>query len=99
MDKDVMLLMLLEALIESCRWSDQVARLMGPEWDSDGRQLIELVWSNFHDSYGEAGMALVDEFITCGHASLYDENDNVINIMTIPELMEVLKKYFKGDYA
>lgn len=94
MDKETKLL---EALVENCRWSDQVARLMGPEWDNDGRQLIDLVWSDFHDRYGEVGMDLVGEFITYGSTSLYDENDKIINVMTIPELMEVLTKYCKGE--
>ena len=94
MDKEMKLL---EALIKSCRWSDQVARLMGPEWDNDGRQLIDLIWSGFHDHYGEVGMDLVGEFIACGSTSLYDENDKIINVMTIPELMEVLTKYCKGE--
>lgn len=94
MDKEMKLL---EALIKSCRWSDQVARLMGPEWDNDGRQLIDLVWSDFHDRYGAIGMDLVGEFIACGSTSLYDENDKIINVMTIPELMEVLTKYCKGE--
>lgn len=94
MDKEMTLL---EALIKSCRWSDQVARLMGPEWDNDGRQLIDLIWSAFHDRYGEIGMDLVGEFIACGSTSLYDENDKIINVTTIPELMEVLTKYCKGE--
>ena len=94
MDKETKLL---EALIKSCRWSDQVARLMGPEWDNDGRQLIDLIWSAFHDRYGEIGMDLVGEFIAYGSTSLYDENDKIINVMTIPELMEVLTKYCKGE--
>ena len=94
MDKETKLL---EALIKSCRWSDKVARLMGPEWDNDGRQLIDLIWSAFHDRYGEVGMDLVGEFITYGSTSLYDENDKIINVMTIPELMEVLTKYCKGE--
>lgn len=94
MDKEMKLL---EALVENCRWSDQVAKLMGPEWDNDGRQLIDLVWSDFHDRYGEVGMDLVGEFITYGSTSLYDENDKIINVMTIPELMEVLTKYCKGE--
>lgn len=94
MDKETKLL---EALIKSCRWSDQVARLMGPEWDNDGRQLIDLVWSDFHDRYGAVGMELIGEFIACGGTSLYDENDKIINVMTIPELMEVLTKYCKGE--
>ena len=94
MDKEMKLL---EALVENCRWSDQVARLMGPEWDNDGRQLIDLVWSDFHDRYGEIGMDLVGEFIAYGSTSLYDENDKIINVMTIPELMEVLTKYCKGE--
>ena len=94
MDKEMKLL---EALIRSCRWSDQVAKLMGPEWDNDGRQLIDLIWSAFHDRYGEIGMDLVGEFIAYGSTSLYDENDKIINVMTIPELMEVLTKYCKGE--
>ena len=94
MDKETKLL---EALIKSCRWSDQVAKLMGPEWDNDGRQLIDLVWSDFHDRYGVVGMELIGEFIACGSTSLYDENDKIINVMTIPELMEVLTKYCKGE--
>lgn len=94
MDKEMKLL---EALIGSCSWSDQVAGLMGPEWDSDGRQLIDLVWSDFHDRYGAVGMELVGEYIACGRTSLYDENDKIINVMTIPELMEVLMKYCKGE--
>lgn len=88
---------LLEALIKSCRWSDQVARLMGLEWDNYGRQLIDLVWSDFNDRYGAIGMELIREFIACGSTSLYDENDKIINVMTIPELMEVLTKYCKGE--
>lgn len=94
MDKEMKLL---EALVENCRWSDQVAKLMGPEWDDDGRQLIDLVWSDFHDRYGEMGMDLVGEFIAYGSTSLYDENDKIISVMTIPELMEVLTKYCKGE--
>lgn len=94
MDKETKLL---EALVENCRWSDQVAKLMGPEWDNDGRQLIDLIWSAFHDRYGEIGMELVGEFIAYGSTSLYDENDKIINVMTIPELMEVLTKYCKGE--
>lgn len=94
MDKEMTLL---EALIENCRWSDQVAKLMGPDWDSDGRQLINFVWSDFYDRYGAIGMDLVDEFIACGYTSLYDENDNDVNIMAIPELMEALIKYCKGE--
>lgn len=94
MDKEMKLL---EALIGSCRWSDQVARLMGSEWDSYGRQLIDHVWSDFHDRYGAVGMELIGEFITCGSTSLYDENDKIISVMTIPELMEVLTKYCKGE--
>lgn len=94
MDKEMKLL---EALVENCRWSDQVAKLMGPEWDNDGRQLIDLIWSAFHDRYGEIGMDLVGEFIAYGSTSLYDENDKIINVMTIPELMEVLTKYCKGE--
>lgn len=94
MDKETKLL---EALIKSCRWSDQVAKLMGPEWDNDGRQLIDLIWSAFHDRYGAVGMELIQEFIACGSTSLYDENDKIINVMTIPELMEVLTKYCKGE--
>ena len=94
MDKETKLL---EALVENCRWSDQVAKLMGPEWDDDGRQLIDLIWSAFHDRYGEIGMELVGEFIAYGSTSLYDENDKIINVMTIPELMEVLTKYCKGE--
>lgn len=94
MDKEMKLL---EALVENCRWSDQVAKLMGPEWDDDGRQLIDLIWSAFHDRYGEIGMDLVGEFIAYGSTSLYDENDKIINVMTIPELMEVLTKYCKGE--
>lgn len=94
MDKETKLL---EALIKSCRWSDKVAGLMGPDWDYDGRQLIDLIWSAFHDRYGEIGMDLVGEFIACGSTSLYDENDKIISVMTIPELMEVLTKYCKGE--
>ena len=94
MDKETKLL---EALVENCRWSDQVATLFGFDWDNDGRQLIDLVWSDFHDRYGEIGMDLVGEFIACGSTSLYDENDKIINVMTIPELMEVLMKYCKGE--
>lgn len=94
MDKETKLL---EALIRSCRWSDQVAKLMGPEWDNDGRQLIDHAWSDFHDRYGEVGMELIGEFIAYGSTSLYDENDKIINVMTIPELMEVLTKYCKGE--
>lgn len=94
MDKETKLL---EALVENCRWSDQVAKLMGPDWDSDGRQLINFVWSDFYDRYGAIGMDLVDEFITYGYASLYDEDDNDVNIMTIPELMGALMKYCKGE--
>ena len=94
MDKETKLL---EALVENCRWSDQVAKLMGPDWDSDGRQLINFVWSDFYDRYGAIGMDLVGEFIARGSTSLYDENDKIINVMTIPELMEVLTKYCKGE--
>lgn len=94
MDKEMTLL---EALIENCRWSDQVAKLMGPEWDSDGRQLIDLVWSDFYDRYDAIGMELIGDFIVYGHTSLYDENDQVVDIMTIPELMEALIKYCKGE--
>ena len=94
MDKEMKLL---EALIKSCRWSDQVARLMRPEWDNDGRQLIDLIWSDFHDRYGAVGMELIGEFIARGSTSLYDENDKIINVMTIPELVEVLTKYCKGE--
>ena len=94
MDKEMKLL---EALIENCRWSDQVATLFGFDWDNDGRQLIDLVWSDFHDRYGEIGMDLVGEFIACGSTSLYDENNKIINVMTIPELMEALIKYCKGE--
>lgn len=88
---------LLEALIGSCSWSDQVARLMGPEWDSDGRQLIDFIWSGFYDRYGEVGMDLVGEFIAYGRTFLYDENDKFINVTAISELMEVLVKYCKGE--
>lgn len=94
MDKEMKLL---EALVENCRWSDQVATLFGFDWDNDGRQLIDLVWSDFNDRYGEVGMELIGEFIACGSTSLYDENDKIINVMTIPELMEVLTKYCKGE--
>lgn len=94
MDKEMKLL---EALVEYYRWSDQVATLFGFDWDNDGRQLIDLVWSDFHDRYGEIGMDLVGEFIACGSTSLYDENDKIINVTTIPELMEVLTKYCKGE--
>lgn len=94
MDKETKLL---EALVENCRWSDQVATLFGFDWDNDGRQLIDLVWSDFHDRYGEIGMELIEEFIARGSTSLYDENDKIINVMTIPELMEVLTKYCKGE--
>ena len=94
MDKETKLL---EALVENCRWSDQVATLFGFDWDNDGRQLIDLVWSDFNDRYGEVGMELIGEFIACGSTSLYDENDKIINVMTIPELMEVLTKYCKGE--
>ena len=94
MDKETKLL---EALVENCRWSDQVATLFGFDWDNDGRQLIDLVWSDFHDRYGAIGMDLVGEFIACGSTSLYGENDKIINVMTIPELMEVLTKYCKGE--
>ena len=31
------------------------------------------------------------------YLTLYDENDKIINVMTIPELMEVLTKYCKGE--
>ena len=54
-------------------------------------------WSDFHDRYGAVGMELIGEFIACGGTSLYDENDKIINVMTIPELMEVLTKYCKGE--
>lgn len=94
MDKEMKLL---EALIKSCRWSDQVATLFGFDWDNYGRQLIDLVWSDFNDRYGAIGMELIREFIACGSTSLYDENDKIINVMTIPELMEVLTKYCKGE--
>lgn len=94
MDKEIKLL---EALVENCRWSDQVATLFGFDWDNDGRQLIDLVWSDFNDRYGAVGMELIEEFIACGSTSLYDENDKIINVMTIPELMEVLTKYCKGE--
>lgn len=94
MDKEMKLL---EALVENCRWSDQVATLFGFDWDNDGRQLIDLVWSDFNDRYGAVGMELIEEFIACGSTSLYDENDKIINVMTIPELMEVLTKYCKGE--
>ena len=56
MDKETKLL---EALVENCRWSDQVATLFGFDWDNDGRQLIDLVWSDFNDRYGAVGMELI----------------------------------------
>lgn len=93
MNKDVELL---EALIESCRWSDQVARLMGPEWDSDGRQLINLIWSRFYNLYSEWGTDMINEFITNYETAYYDENKNIVKITSVSQLMDVLNQY-KGE--
>lgn len=93
MNKDIELL---EALIENCRWSDQVARLMGPEWDSDGRQLINLIWSRFYNLYSEWGTDMINEFITNYETAYYDENKNIIKITSVSQLMDVLNQY-KGE--
>lgn len=93
MNKDVELL---EALIESCRWSDRVARLMGPEWDSDGRQLINLIWSYFYNLYGEWGTDMINEFITNYETAYYDENKNIVKITSVSRLMDILNQY-KGE--
>lgn len=87
---------LLEALIENCRWSDQVAKLMGPEWDSDGHQLIDLVWSYFYNLYGMVGMELVGEYIA-NHETVYcNENKKIVKITSVSQLMDVLNQY-KGE--
>ena len=93
MNKDVELL---EALIENCRWSDQVARLMGPEWDSDGRQLINLIWSRFYNLYSEWGTDMINEFITNYETAYYDENKNIVKITSVSQLMDILNQY-KGE--
>lgn len=93
MNKDVELL---EALIESCRWSDKVARLMGPEWDSDGRQLINLIWSRFYNLYSEWGTDMINEFITNYETAYYDENKNIVKITSVSQLMDILNQY-KGE--
>lgn len=93
MNKDVELL---EALIESCRWSDKVARLMGPEWDSDGRQLISLIWSRFYNLYSEWGTDMINEFITNYETAYYDENKNIVKITSVSQLMDILNQY-KGE--
>ena len=93
MNKDIELL---EALIESCRWSDQVARLMGPEWDSDGRQLINLIWSRFYNLYSEWGTDMINEFITNYETAYYDENKNIVKITSVSQLMDILNQY-KGE--
>lgn len=93
MNKDVELL---EALIENCRWSDKVARLMGPEWDSDGRQLINLIWSRFYNLYSEWGTDMINEFITNYETAYYDENKNIVKITSISQLMDILNQY-KGE--
>lgn len=93
MNKDVELL---EALIENCRWSDQVARLMGPEWDSDGRQLINLIWSRFYNLYSEWGTDMINEFITNYETAYYDENKNIVKITSVSRLMDILNQY-KGE--
>lgn len=93
MNKDVELL---EALIESCRWSDRVARLMGPEWDSDGRQLINLIWSRFYNLYSEWGTDMINEFITNYETAYYDENKNIVKITSVSQLMDILNQY-KGE--
>lgn len=93
MNKDVELL---EALIESCRWSDRVARLMGPEWDNNGRQLINLIWSRFYNLYSEWGTDMINEFITNYETAYYDENKNIVKITSISQLMDVLNQY-KGE--
>ena len=90
MNKDIELL---EALIESCRWSDQVARLMGPEWDSDGRQLINLIWSRFYNLYSEWGTDMINEFITNYKTAYRDENGEIIMVTSVFQLMDVLNKY------
>lgn len=93
MNKDIELL---EALIESCRWSDKVARLMGPEWDSDGRQLISLIWSRFYNLYSEWGTDMINEFITNYETAYYDENKNIVKITSVSQLMDILNQY-KGE--
>lgn len=93
MNKDVELL---EALIESCRWSDRVARLMGPEWDSDGRQLINLIWFRFYNLYSEWGTDMINEFITNYETAYYDENKNIVKITSVSQLMDILNQY-KGE--
>lgn len=93
MNKDIELL---EALIKSCRWSDQVAKLMGPDWDSDGRQLIDLVWSYFYNLYGEWGTDMINEFITNHETAYYDENKNIVKITSVSRLMDILNQY-KGE--
>lgn len=93
MNKDVELL---EALIESCRWSDRVARLMGPEWDNDGRQLINLIWSRFYNLYSEWGTDMINEFITNYETAYYDENKNIVKITSVSQLMDILNQY-KGE--
>lgn len=93
MNKDVELL---EALIESCRWSDKVARLMGPEWDSDGRQLISLIWSRFYNLYSEWGTDMINEFITNYETAYYDENKNIVKITSVSQLINILNQY-KGE--
>ena len=93
MNKDIELL---EALIKSCRWSDQVAKLMGPDWDSDGCQLIDLVWSYFYNLYGEWGTDMINEFITNCETAYYDENKNIVKITSVSRLMDILNQY-KGE--
>lgn len=84
---------LLKALIETCQWSDKVSELMGPEWDSDGRQLVDFIWGKFYDRYGVAGMEMIGEFIVQNESSFRTEDYKIKIIHTSMELMEVLEKY------
>ena len=84
---------LLKALIETCQWSDKVAELMGPEWDNDGRQLVDFIWGKFYDKYGEAAMEMIGEFIAKNKSSFRTEDYQIKIIHTSMELMEVLEKY------
>lgn len=84
---------LLDALIKTCRWSDHVAKLFGPEWNSNGNQLIDLIWGEVYERFGVWGTDMINEFITNYKTAYRDENGEIIMVTSVSQLMDVLNKY------
>lgn len=82
---------MLKALINSTRWADKVAELLGNEWDNQGRELIDCVWSLAREEWGDEGVGVIADYVFKGSYKYYDVRGRLHECITVKDLYEALE--------